>query len=186
MELLQELRPDIASFLLGHHDIVVRDRPLYSLRSREDSVRLAHCHLKLGVKPEFEVFHSGSLWNLRHILNQVMLPRPIYMTLFFGWAGGDWSPPTVEEFLHRAHQVPDDAIYTSTIAGEEQLPVQMLSIARGGHVRVGLGDYPFYRQGEYGSNTAQFVSRIVRIAEEVGREIATPSQARKILGIGTK
>jgi 3-keto-5-aminohexanoate cleavage enzyme len=91
----------------------------------------------------------------------------------------------MEEFLSRRQLVPDDAVYTLTFAGEEQLAVQMLAIARGGHVRVGLGDYPVYRQaGEYAATTAQMVERVARLASELGRPVATPSQARELLAIG--
>src|SRR5919199_4349602 len=152
-ELLEALRPDLAAFLLGHHDLATRGRNLNSLRTREDCVRLAQDHLRLGVKPEFEVFHAGHVWNLHYVLERVDLPRPLYLTLFFGWEGGEWSPPSVEEFLHRRQLVPDDALYTITFAGAEQLPVQLLTIARGGHVRVGLGDYPVYADGAYAATT---------------------------------
>jgi 3-keto-5-aminohexanoate cleavage enzyme len=74
-------------------------------------------------------------------------------------------------------------VYTLTFAGEEQLPVQMLAIARGGHVRVGLGDYPIY-QDQYAATTAQMVERVARLANELGRPLATPSQARELLAIG--
>ena len=185
IELLEALRPDLAAFLLGHHDLATRGRSLNSLRTREDCVRLAEAHLRLGITPEFEVFHAGHVWNLRYVVERVEIPRPLYMTLFFGWEGGEWSPPTMEEFLSRRQLVPDDAVYTLTFAGEEQLAVQMLAIARGGHVRVGLGDYPVYRQaGEYAATTAQMVERVARLASELGRPVATPSQARELLAIG--
>jgi 3-keto-5-aminohexanoate cleavage enzyme len=183
-ELLDRLRPDLAAFLLGHHDLATRGRSLNSLRTREDCVKLAQTHLALGIKPEFEIFQAGHVWNLQYVLERVALPRPLYLTLFFGWEGGEWSPPTMEEYLHRSQLVPTDAISTLTFAGAEQLPVQLLAIARGGHVRVGLGDYPVYRDGEYAATTAQMVERVARLAEEQGRPLATPAQAREALGIG--
>lgn len=184
IELLDTLRPDLAAFLLGHHDLATRGRSLNSLRTRDDCVRLAQAHVQLGITPEFEVFHSGHIWNLQYVLEGVDIPRPLYLTLFFGWEGGEWSPPSMEEFLHRRQLVPDDAVYSLTFAGDEQLPVQMLAIARGGHVRVGLGDYPYYSRGEYAATTAQMVERVARLASEVGRPLATPAQARELLGIG--
>lgn len=185
IELLEALRPDLAAFLLGHHDLATRGRSLNSLRTRDDCVRLAQAHVQKGVKPEFEIFHAGHVWNLRYVLERVEIPRPVYMTLFFGWEGGEWSPPSTEEFLQRRQLVPEDALYTLTFAGEEQLPVQMLAIARGGHVRAGLGDYPIYREPrEYAATTAQMVERVARLASELGRPVATPSQARELLGIG--
>lgn len=183
-ELLEALRPDLAAFLLGHHDLLSRGRSLNSLRTRDDCVRLAETHLALGIKPEFEVFQAGHVWNLQYVLERVPLPRPLYLTLFFGWEGGEWSPPTMEEFLHRHQLVPADAVSTMTFAGAEQLPVQMLALARGGHVRVGLGDYPVYRDGQYATSTAQMVERVARLADEIGRPLATPAQAREALAIG--
>ena len=183
IELLEVLRPDLAAFLLGHHDLATRGRSLNSLRTREDCLRLVQAHLELGIKPEFEVFHSGHVWNLNYVLEQVELPRPLYWTLFFGWDGGEWSPPTVEELLNRCQLVPRDALYTVTVAGLEQLAVQLLAISRGGHVRIGLGDYPYMPNGELAMSTAQQVAGIVRLADQVGREVATPAEARRQLAI---
>jgi 3-keto-5-aminohexanoate cleavage enzyme len=60
------------------------------------------------------------------------------------------------------------------------------AIALGGHVRVGLEDSIYYRRGELATSNAQLVARIARIASEAEREIATPAEARKILGIAPR
>ena len=67
--------------------------------------------------------------------------------------------------------------------GPHQLPLTTLSIMLGGHVRVGFEDNLFYGKGELAKSNAQLVERTVRIAQELGREIATPSQAREMLGL---
>lgn len=186
IEMLGVARPDIASFLLGHHGIVVRGHEHASLRTRADGLQLLRGHIATGVRPDFEVFHSGSLRNLNWLLEQENLPRPLTLTLFFGWDGGEWSPPTVEEMLHRIRLLPDESIFSITVAGAEQTLMHSLAIARGGHVRAGLGDYPYYNEGVYGRDSAQFVERSRRLAEEFGREVATPAMAAKILGISRR
>jgi 3-keto-5-aminohexanoate cleavage enzyme len=183
IEMFETLRPDIASFLLGHHSIVVRGRELSSLRSRADALRLLQAHMATGVSPDFEVFHAGSVRNLTYLLGELDPPRPLALTLFFGWDGGDWSPPTVEELLHRIQLLPEKSLYTITVAGAEQTLLHALAIARGGHVRAGLGDYPYFNEGVYWKNSAQFVERALRLADEFDREVATPAMAAEILGL---
>lgn len=179
----EAVSPEIASFLLGHHSIVTRGLELNSLRPRADALRLLRAHLATGVRPDFEVFHAGSIRNLEYLLTQLDLPRPLVMTLFFGWDGGEWSPATVEELLHRRRVVPANSIWTITAAGEEQTLLHVLAIGRGGHVRAGLGDYPYLNPGTYARSTVQFVTRIVRLAEDLRRDVATPAQAAKLLGV---
>ena len=183
IEIIETVRPDFASFLLGHHGIVSRGLEHASLRTRVDGLRLLRGHLKSGIIPDFEVFHSGNARNLHYLLEQERVPRPLALTLFFGWDGGEWSPPNVEELLHRVTVIPPDAIWSITVAGAEQTIMHSLAIARGGHVRVGLGDYPYFNEGVYGRDTAQFVERIKRLADEHNREVATPAMAAKIFGI---
>ncbi len=67
--------------------------------------------------------------------------------------------------------------------GPYQIPMNVLGIVLGGHVRVGLEDNIYYRKGEKATGNAQLVARIRRIAEEMNREVATPAQAREMLGL---
>ncbi|HOT24776.1 MAG TPA: 3-keto-5-aminohexanoate cleavage protein, partial [Thermoleophilia bacterium] len=64
-----------------------------------------------------------------------------------------------------------------------QTPMAALAIAMGGHARVGLEDNIYYRKGELATSNAQLVARAVRLADELGREVATPAEAREILGL---
>jgi 3-keto-5-aminohexanoate cleavage enzyme len=182
-----ELGPDMASFLLGNHDLKHENGGnLYALRTREDNVRLLQAHMKLGVKPEFEIFQSGSAWNLRYVLEQVEAPKPYWCTLFLGWPGGEWSPATPRELESRIRVLPGGAMYTTSVVGDEQTAISALSIHLGGNVRVGHGDYSNYRPGVPGQSNAQFVERIVRLADELSRDVATPGQARRMLGLKTR
>jgi 3-keto-5-aminohexanoate cleavage enzyme len=182
-----ELGPDMASFLLGNHDLKHENGGnLYALRTREENVRLLQAHMKLGVKPEFEIFQSGSAWNLRYVLEQVEAPKPYWCTLFLGWPGGEWSPATPRELESRIRVLPGGAMYTTSVVGDEQTAISALSIHLGGNVRVGHGDYSNYRPGVPGQSNAQFVERIVRLADELSRDVATPGQARRMLGLKTR
>jgi 3-keto-5-aminohexanoate cleavage enzyme len=60
----------------------------------------------------------------------------------------------------------------------------MLAMPMGGHVRVGLEDNIYYRRGELATGNAQLVARVVRLAAELGRPVATPAAARRLLGLG--
>jgi len=183
IEMLEMARPDIASFLLNHHGIVVRGMEHASLRTRTESVRLLEGHKATGVLPDFEIFHAGSVRNFEFAMQETEFKNPYALTLFLGWDGGDWSPPSVEELLNRIHVIPRDAHYSITVAGPEQVVMHALAIARGGHVRGGLGDYPLWRDGVPWRNSAHFVECARRIADEVGRAIATPREARRVLGV---
>jgi 3-keto-5-aminohexanoate cleavage enzyme len=181
--MMETVRPDLASFLLGHHGIVVRGHEHASLRTRTDSLKLAKGHLAAGTKPDFEIFHSGHVRNLEFLLGEVTLPKPLAVTLFFGWDGGEWSPPTVEELLHRVRMLPEGAVWSITTTGVEQTIMHALAIARGGHVRAGLGDYPYYNEDVLGKGSGEFVARVVRLADELNRPVATPAEAARILGV---
>jgi 3-keto-5-aminohexanoate cleavage enzyme len=182
-EMLETIRPEFASFLLGHHDIVVRGHDLNSLRRREESERLAAAHVRTGVCPDFEVFGSGSYWRLQDLLSKVPVPRPLAMTLFFGWEGGEWSPPTAEELLHRLRLIPANAHWSITVSGPEQTALHALAMARGGHVRVGLGDYPYFTEGRFADSNAQMVQRVVRVAAELDRPVAKPQEVARAFGL---
>ena len=183
IEMLERVRPDIASFLVNHHGIVVRGMEHASLRTRTDSIRLLEGHKATGVLPDFEIFHAGSVRSFEFVLKETGFSNTHALTLFFGWDGGEWSPPTVEEFLHRLQAIPRDAHYSITVAGPEQVLMHTLAISRGGHVRGGLGDYAFWRDDIPWRDSAHFVECARRIADEVGRAVATPQDARRILGI---
>ena len=183
IEMIETVRPDMASFLLGHHGIVVRGHEHASLRTRADSLRMLKGHLAAGIKPDFEVFHSGHVRNLEFLLRETILPKPLAVTLFFGWEGGEWSPPTVEELLHRVGMLPAGTVWSITTTGAEQTIMHALAIARGGHVRAGLGDYPYYNEGVLGKGSGEFVARIGRLSEALNRPVATPAEAARILGV---
>ncbi|WP_135822286.1 BKACE family enzyme [Halostella litorea] len=134
-----------------------------------------------GIKPELEVFNDGHMNEVHGLLERRDLADPVYATLIFG--GGTLTRPRPRNLLNAVDNLPDGARFNVLGFGPHQLPFATLGILLGGHVRVGLEDNVYYRKGELAESNAQLVSRVVRIAEELGRDVATPSQARDVLGI---
>ncbi|RDI72092.1 BKACE family enzyme [Halopelagius longus] len=134
-----------------------------------------------GIKPELEVFNDGHLNEVYGLLERRELADPVYATLIFG--GGTLTRPRPRNFLNAVDNLPDGAQFNTLGFGPHQLPFAAMGILLGGHVRVGLEDNVYYRRGELAESNAQLVERTVRVAEELGREVATPSQARDILGL---
>jgi 3-keto-5-aminohexanoate cleavage enzyme len=79
--------------------------------------------------------------------------------------------------------IPEGSSWSAIGASKDQLTINTMSILLGGHVRVGMEDSVYYRRGELAISNAQFVKRIVELSNTLGREVATPAEARKILGL---
>ena len=178
-----EAKPDMLSIILNHHDehfTQIRVNRLHTLDELEEySIK---CEVS-KIKPEWEVWNTGSYWNLNYLIDKDLIKPPHVLTLFFNWPGGTWSPPTADEYLHRLKYMPPQCMHTVSIMGEYQTKIATLAISHGGNVRVGTEDYPFIRKDVPAINNAQIVARMVRISKEMGREVADPSQGRKILGL---
>ncbi|MDG5759965.1 3-keto-5-aminohexanoate cleavage protein [Natronococcus sp. A-GB1] len=134
-----------------------------------------------GIKPELEVFNDGHANEVLGLLERRELAAPVYATLIFG--PGTLTPPTPRNFLTAVSNLPDDALFNTLGFGRHQLPFATMGILFGGHVRVGLEDNVYYRRGELAESNAQLVDRVVRLAEDLGRPVATPAEARSILGL---
>lgn len=134
-----------------------------------------------GIKPELEVFNDGHRNEVHGLLDRRDLDDPVYATLIFG--SGTLTRPRPRNFLNAIDDLPDGTVFNTLGFGPHQLPFSTMGILFGGHVRVGLEDNVYYRRGDLAESTAQLVGRIANIAEILGREVATPTQARRILGL---
>lgn len=170
--------PEMASLDLGP---VNRYRHLTAENTR-GLVDSLHAEMReRGIKPELELFNDGHRNELFGLLDRRELADPVYATLIFG--GGTTSPPHPRNYLNAIADLPDGALFNTIGFGRHQLPFAALGIVMGGHVRVGLEDNLYYRSGEPAESNAQLVARARRLAEELGRPVATPDEAREILGL---
>ena len=178
-----DAKPDMLSVISCHHAehfANARVNVLHPLGELE--AYCIQCSEK-GIKPEWEVWHNGSYWNLQYLIDKGILKGPHVLTHFFNWPGGTWSPATPDEFFHRIKYMPKNSRYTVSIMGKEQRRIAQHAIINGGNIRVGTEDYPFISEGIPAKNNAEIVSQWIYTAKQLGREIADPKEARKILGI---
>ncbi len=136
---------------------------------------------EVGVKPELEAYEIGHIANVQQILD--LLPKPLRFNFVMGVNGG--IPATIENLLLMRDTVQKlfgiESQWQVTGIGRYQLLLGIHAILLGGDVRVGFEDNIYYSKGIKAKNNAQLVERIVRIANEVGREVATAKEARAIL-----
>ena len=170
--------PEMASLDMGPMN---RGRRLTSENTR-DTIDGLHAEMReRGIKPELEVFNNGHLNESVRILDD--LADPPYLNLIFG--PGTLAPPSPANLQRMVDQLPDGAEFNVIGFGPHQLPLTTQAMILGGHVRVGLEDNSYLRKGELATNEA-LVERAVRIAEELGRPVASPAEARDLLGVPSR
>jgi len=176
-----ENKADMISIILNHHDEAFVNADFNVLHSKDELVEYVRLCKKHQVIPEWEVWHAGSIWNLNHLIRKKLLKPPYVTTLFFGWPGGTWSPPTIEEYLYRRRLMPQGCVCNVSIMGEGQREILTAAILNGDHVRVGTEDLPFNHSGTL-VDTPALVCETAEIAHALGRPLATVAQARKMIG----
>lgn len=137
--------------------------------------------LELGVKPEIEVFERGMIANALRLLKKGLVKAPLHFDFVLGVPGA--CPGEVEDLVHMRQAIPVDATWTVAGIGRYETPLAAVAIAMGGHVRVGFEDNIYYSKGVLAESNAQLVERVARLAGELGRQVATPDDARRILGL---
>jgi len=190
LELMKQ-RPDMMSICFNAHDECFQPDPgyppveLYGIHDREELEKYCIHTRQNGVKPEVESFHYGAIWNARRFIERGLLDTPVWTTFFLGWPGGCWTPPTVEAMQYMHHHKPADFNYSvSVMDPPTQWQVLTEAILLGGHARVGMEDNPYLDlKGTLARSNAELVDKIIRIAREVGRDIASAEEAREITGL---
>ena len=136
-----------------------------------------------GIKPEMETYHSGGAWVIRDLIQNQMVEPPYLIQTVMGYQTSSYATP--ENVLQLVKELPPNTQWLCSGIGPHQLPMTTFAMLLGGHVRVGLEDNIYYRRGEKARSNAQLVERSVRIANELNRDVATPEQARRMLGLST-
>ena len=118
--------------------------------------------------------------NATALVEKGLVASPLHFDFVMGLKGA--IPATVENLLHMRNTIPPGATWTVAGIGKAQLPMTTHAILMGGHVRVGLEDNIYFSRGELATNE-RMVERVVQLARILGRDIATPDEARKILNL---
>jgi len=137
---------------------------------------------ELGVKPEMEVYSHAMMRDVQELIGKGLLKKPYYLDFVLGMRYQGAVDATPKMLLQMIDLLPPDTLFNCAAVGNAQLPMTTMSILMGGCARVGLEDNVFYAKGDLATN-ARLVARTVRIARELGKEPATPDEAREILGL---
>jgi 3-keto-5-aminohexanoate cleavage enzyme len=175
-----ELHPELASFDAGSMNF----GSTVFLNPPDFLERLAQKMQESQVKPEIEVFEAGMINNALQIAKKGLIKPPFHFQFVLGVPGG--MTATSKNLLFLSEIIPTGSTWSVIGIGKDQLAMNTMAIVMGGHVRVGMEDNVYYRKGELAKTNAQFVERIVRISRESGRDVATPSEAREMLGLRNK
>ena len=133
---------------------------------------------RYGVMPELEIFDRGHLSNVLLLVKQGHLTLPQHVDFVLGVPGA--LDASIENLVECVRALPAGCTWSVAGIGRMQLPLAVTAIAMGGHVRVGLEDNIYYSKGRLATNE-ELVARVVRVASELGRPVATPGEARRIL-----
>jgi 3-keto-5-aminohexanoate cleavage enzyme len=169
-----ELRPEMATLTCGTvnfgDDVFENSFPI--MRG------IAAAMARYGVRPELEVFDLGHLSNARRLAREGAIELPQHVDFVLGVPGG--LDASVEHLVDCVRALPAGCTWSVAGIGRMQLPLATVAIAMGGHVRVGLEDNIWYAKGRLARND-ELVARVARIAGELGRPVATPDEARRLL-----
>jgi 3-keto-5-aminohexanoate cleavage enzyme len=137
--------------------------------------------IERGIKPELEVFDKSMIDMALRLGKKGFIKSPMHFDFVMGVNGG--ISGTLRDFNFMRGSIPADATYTVAGIGRFEFPLAAAAIIDGGHVRVGFEDNTMISKGVVAESNGQLVAKVVRLANEFGREIATPAEAREILGL---
>ncbi len=170
-----ECRPDMATLTTGTVNfgdgVFMNNRGLVETFAR----RLRD----YGIVPEIEIFDAGMLDEAMRLRNMGLITDPIQFDFVMGVPGGIGADPA--HLVHLVRFLPPGSTWSVAGIGRHQLTLGTIALAMGGNVRVGFEDNIYYRKGQLAKTNAELVARIVRIAQELDRPVATPAQAREML-----
>ena len=166
-------------FLRGTDDLVFKNTP------RDIEFVLTQMGQQRGARFEFECYDVGHLYMLRHFADRGLVKPPYFIQFVFGVLGGIGADPENLQHMKRMADklFGDNYIFSVLAAGRQQIPFATIAASMGGHVRVGLEDNLYIAKGELARSNAEQVTKIRKIVEELGRTVATPEEARQMLGL---
>ncbi len=170
------LKPDLVSLNTG--TLNLRDRIF--LNSPLDIELQARRIYNAGIVPELDVFEIGQMENAFELVRKGVLQKPINFLFVLGSGGISAAPANL---LHFVRSLPPGTHWTGLGAGRYNFPIASLAIHLGGHVRTGLEDTTYIRKGIKAKSNAQLVEQMAQLCELYGRPIATPQEARQLLGL---
>jgi 3-keto-5-aminohexanoate cleavage enzyme len=147
----------------------------------DETERTAHALREAGIKPQVFLYHPGHLDLLEYLIAKQALDLPYFVQLVFGQQSGINAGP--ESFLFMLRNLPAGCIFQTCALGLLAIQVNTMAMLLGGHVRTGMEDSLLYQKDQPVEDNVQLVDRVVRIARDLGRRVATAPETRALLGI---
>ncbi len=189
LELIPTFKPELASFsvgagVTGRYDFKERKwvRDFILRQNYSELEYISRTMLENGTKPELEIYDTGFINNVMLLKEIGALKEPLHFNFVMG-IPGQCILPTPKNLLHLVESIPPNSTWQAAGMGRHAFPIAAVTIVLGGHVRIGMEDSIYISKSELAKSNAQFVEKIVRMTDDIGREIATPKEARKILNI---
>lgn len=180
-----EAKPDMISIDIGVQVASVRGKETVRLWTRSFVERLAAAALEQGIKAEMEVYTVGGIFEVTNLIEKGLFRRPYTFNFVLDMYRvlQNVTPYSPRNLMHLVDNLPPDSLFTSMGIASTQIQSVTMSMLLGGNVRVGMEDNIYYSKGVLANSNAQLVERVVRIGRDLGRAIATPAEARQILGM---
>jgi len=151
------------------------------VNTENDIIYFASIMNELNVKYEMECFEKGHIDMTLRLIKKGIIRGKNHYSFVLGVIGGMVGEE--RDFLFLKDSIPQGASYSVAGIGKYEFPLAELSIMHGGHVRVGLEDNIYIEKGVLAKSNRELVEKVCKIAKKYNREIATPDEARKILGM---
>ena len=185
---IRDLKPEMAALNMGsmnyaiysekkkafYHDHVFAN-PFHDIQFFLETMKSA------GVRPEMECFDAGHIGNTRPLIDMGVLGAPYQFSLIMGVLGG--IPGTTRHLVDQVDSLPPGSHWQVIGIGTHQWPLVAAALAMGGNVRVGLEDNFYVEEGKMAKSNGDLVEKACRLARDLGRDVATPSEARAKLGL---
>lgn len=173
------LAPEMASLATGSSNFPTKG----NFNDPETIAYLAGEMRKYNVKPEIEVFDTAMIWSAIKLAEKGEVKAPLHFNLVLGVNGS--QPATVEALMYCYQNLPKDCTWGVSVVGKDHVKLSVIAMALGGNVRVGIEDNFYHSKGILATNVG-LLKRMKDIALAMGKEIATPAEARQILGLASK
>ena len=134
-----------------------------------------------GIKPDIAIFDVAMINNSMLMAEEGLIDSPFLFTFVLGQTGAIPAKPSNLMFM--AESVPDNSFCFVARHSSCDINLTLMNMAMGGHARAGFEDSPYFRPGELAASNAQLIERLVSIGKQMGREPATPDEARQLLGL---
>ena len=177
--------PEMASLEVAPSNIIANGKVYNMLWDRLWAEKTAKYLMEKGIKPEVEIYNNSDMDDLEYLIEKCVLSKPYYVSFVLGMhrVNNQASRYSPKHMMHLVDLLPPDSLFSVLGIGNVEFQAATLSLLLGGNARVGFEDNIYIEKGKLAKSNAESVAKIVRIARELGQEIASPAEAREMLRI---